>query len=92
MRRLTLSALAFLALLWPGSGLLHAGKTLKPVKACSAYGNGCLVAPVREMPLGLQAQLKSGTWIYCRGDCRETIRQDVLDFWETQQEKAQIVR
>ncbi|AHB50419.1 hypothetical protein W911_16545 [Hyphomicrobium nitrativorans NL23] len=60
----------------------------KSVKACSQHGNGCLVAPVRKARFGLEAQLKSGTWIPCRGDCRETIRQDVLDFWETQADRA----
>ncbi|HRN88271.1 hypothetical protein [Hyphomicrobium sp.] len=60
----------------------------KSVKACSQHGNGCLVAPVRQGRFGLEAQLKSGTWIPCRGDCREAIREDVLDFWETQSDRA----
>lgn len=62
--------------------------TPKSVKACSQHGNGCLVAPVRQGRFGLEAQLKSGTWIPCRGDCREAIREDVLDFWETQSDRA----
>lgn len=63
----------------------------KSVKACSHHGNGCLVAPVRKGRFGLEARLKSGTWIDCRGDCREAIRQDVLDFWETQAERALMI-
>lgn len=58
------------------------------IKACSHHGNGCLIAPVRRGRFGLEARLKSGTWIDCRGDCREAIRQDVLDFWETQNDRA----
>ena len=80
--------LAFPALLWPACESAWAGQARKAVKACSAWGNGCLIAPVRQGRFGLEAQLKSGTWIDCRGDCRETIRQEVLDFWETQNEKA----
>lgn len=66
----------------------RAGKT---IKSCSAYGNGCVTAPVRKAQFGLQTRLPSGTWIDCRGDCREAIREDLLDFWETQSEKAQII-
>jgi hypothetical protein len=63
----------------------------KTVRSCSAYGNGCVTAPVRKAEFGLQTRLPSGTWIDCRGDCRQAIREDLLDFWETQSEKAQII-
>ncbi len=90
MRRLPL--LSILLLSWS----VEAADRLKPVKACSAYGNGCLVAPLRQARFGLQAQIASGTWIDCRGnqpiDCKDTIRDDVLDFWETQNDKALILR
>jgi hypothetical protein len=33
-------------------------------------------------------RLKGGTWIDCRGDCRETLREETVDFWETQNDKA----
>lgn len=74
-------------LLASGAEARHGGVP-KSVKACSQHGNGCLVAPVRQGRFGLEAQLKSGTWIPCRGDCREAIREDVLDFWETQADRA----
>lgn len=92
MRRFSLSCL----LLVGAIGDADATESLKPVKACSAWGHGCIVAPLRQGRFGLQARLDRGTWIDCRGnqpvDCRDTIRDDVLDFWETQNEKALILR
>jgi hypothetical protein len=71
----------------------HAGVHFrKTIRSCSAYGNGCVTAPVREGRFGPETRLPSGTWIDCRGDCREAIREDLLDFWETQSEKALIIR
>ncbi len=58
------------------------------VVACSRYGNGCYQAPVKPGRYGLQMRLKGGTWIDCRGDCRETLREETIDFWETQNDKA----
>jgi hypothetical protein len=70
----------------------HAGEpSRKTIRSCSAYGNGCVTAPVRKGRFGPETRLPSGTWIDCRGDCREAIREDLLDFWETQSEKAQII-
>ena len=71
----------------------HAGEPFrKTIRSCSAYGNGCITAPVRKGQFGPETRLPSGTWIDCRGDCREAIREEVLDFWETQSDKAQIIR
>lgn len=91
MRRAVLVLPLFLAALWSSGADAKRDRVPKSVKACSHYGNGCLVAPVRKGRFGLEAQLKSGTWIHCRGDCDQAIREDVLDFWETQAEKALIV-
>lgn len=63
-------------------------KAPRTVKACSSWGNGCMTAPVRAGKFGPEVRLKGGTWIDCRGDCRETLREEVLDFWETQNDKA----
>lgn len=60
------------------------------VVACSRFGNGCYKAPVRKSAFGPQMRLKGGTWIDCRGDCRETLREETVDFWETQNDKATI--
>ena len=58
------------------------------VVACSRYGNGCYEAPTRQGRFGPEMRLKGGTWIDCRGDCREALRQETVDFWDTQREKA----
>ncbi len=88
MRCTLLVALSLVAMLSAPAAEARRDGPPKSVKACSQHGNGCLVAPVRQGRFGLEARLKSGTWIPCRGDCREAIRQDVLDFWETQAERA----
>lgn len=86
---LTLAAVGMTALAAASQARAQVRKT---VRSCSAYGNGCVTAPVREGQFGLETRLPSGTWIDCRGDCREAIREDLLDFWETQADKAQIIR
>lgn len=88
MRRVALAAALLVPLVGIGGAEARSQKVPTSVKSCSHYGNGCLVAPVRRGRFGLEARLKGGTWIDCRGDCREAIRQDVLDFWETQNDRA----
>lgn len=61
------------------------------ITACSNYGNGCYSAPVRQGRFGLEARLKGGTWIDCRGDCQQAIREEYLDFWETQEDRARAI-
>lgn len=56
------------------------------VTAVSRYGNGTLTAPTRPARFGYEVQLPGGVWIDCAGDCRETLRRQKLDYWETQQE------
>lgn len=58
------------------------------VTACSNYGNGCYRAPVKRSKWGHKMRLKGGTWIDCRGDCKQTLREETIDFWETQNDKA----
>lgn len=57
------------------------------VRACSRYGNGCRVVSVRPGRNGLEYRSPGGNWIECRLDCREAVREDVIDFWETLQER-----
>ena len=58
------------------------------VTACSTYGrHGCYTAPVRQTPLGAQLRLKGGTWIWCEGDCRDTLRRETIDFWDDQRDR-----
>jgi hypothetical protein len=56
------------------------------VKTCSTYGNGCTTAPVRRGRNGYEFRMPGGTWIECRRDCRQALRQETVDFWETQRE------
>lgn len=52
------------------------------VVAESRIGNGTVTGAVREAALGPQVQLPSGTWIYCRHSCSETLRVETIDFWD----------
>ena len=56
------------------------------VRTCSQYGNGCTTAPVRRGRNGYEFRLPGGTWVGCRRDCRTALRQESVDFWETQRE------
>ena len=56
------------------------------VQTCSQYGNGCTKAPVRRGRNGYEYRMPGGTWIRCRGSCRNSLREDSVDFWETQRE------
>jgi hypothetical protein len=56
------------------------------VTTCSTYGNGCTKAPVRRGRYGYEFRLPGGTWVGCRRDCRTALRQESVDFWETQRE------
>ena len=56
------------------------------VYTCSQYGNGCTSAPVRRGRNGYEYRLPRGTWVECRRNCRQALREDSVDFWETQRE------
>lgn len=58
------------------------------VTACSRYGNGCYTAPVRPGKWGPEMRLKGGTWIECRGSCKDALREETVDFFETLREKS----
>ncbi len=85
------SATVALALLFTMSSATLAGNrsTGASVTACSTYGHsGCYSAPVRQTALGPQMRLKGGAWIWCEGDCRDTLRRATVDFWDDQRENA----
>lgn len=86
-----LIALGMCGALW-GPAAEAAAKHPGSVTACSRYGNGCYTAPVRKGKFGPEMRLKNGTWIDCRGDCRQALREETVDFWETQNNKAMIIR
>lgn len=59
------------------------------VTAQSRFGNGSMTAPIRPARWGgYEVQLSGGAWLACGRDCRETLRREKLDFWETQQEDS----
>ncbi|MFN3745035.1 MAG: hypothetical protein ACK4TL_10050 [Hyphomicrobiaceae bacterium] len=58
------------------------------VTACSIYGNGCQSAPIRRAAHDYEFRMPGGTWISCRQNCKDALREEVIDFWETQRERA----
>lgn len=51
------------------------------VVAESIQGNGHVRGAVRPTSLGRQVQLPSGSWVYCKRSCAETLRVETVDFW-----------
>jgi hypothetical protein len=58
------------------------------VTTCSRYGKGCISAPTRRGAVEREVRLPGGTWIGCKMDCRETLREESIDFFETLRERA----
>ena len=73
-------ALAAIAQVMPYGSNDAAAET---VTACSRYGKGCVTAPVRRTKDGAEVRVPGGSWIGCSGDCREKLRDESIDFWDT---------
>ena len=58
------------------------------VTACSRYGNGCRTAPLRRAAYDYEYRLPNGTWMPCKQSCKDAFREDVIDYWETLNERA----
>lgn len=59
------------------------------ISVCSRYGKGCVTAPTRPGRFNdREVRLPGGTWIACKLDCRETLREESIDFFETLRERA----
>ncbi len=59
------------------------------ITACGTFGNpACYSAPVRRTPTGAEFRLKSGRWVDCGRDCRDTLRRETVDFWDEQRNSA----
>ena len=56
------------------------------VSVCGTYNRACTSAPVRRGRNGYEIRLPGGSWIECRANCRDTLREETVDFWETQRE------
>lgn len=64
-----------------GDGLLW-------VTAKSRYGVQTVSDPTRPSQFGREVRLPGGTWIDCAGDCRETLREESIDFFYKLQERS----
>lgn len=58
------------------------------VRTCSIYGNGCTSAPIRRASNDYEFRLPGGTWVSCKQSCKDTLRRETVDFWETQRENS----
>jgi len=63
-------------------------RTVGSVTACSHYGRGCVTGRVRPGRFDAEVRLPGGSWIGCKRDCRETLREETVDFWETLRDRA----
>ncbi len=57
------------------------------VTGCSRYGRGCVSGPTRRGRYEQEVRLPGGTWYGCRGDCRDTLRSETVDFWDEHQRR-----
>ena len=53
------------------------------ITGCSRFGHGCISGVVRPGRFDNEVRLPGGTWIGCARDCRDTLRAETVDFWET---------
>lgn len=54
------------------------------IEAVSRHGNGSKLGVVRAAQYGWQVRLPSGSWVYCRRSCEETLRVETVDLFETE--------
>ena len=93
MRRLTVFALGALAIgSMAASSAAEAQSRYRPtsegivgyVHAESRYGTATVSGPVRQNKYGrLEVRLPGGTWLECGRSCRETLRRETVDFWQS---------
>ena len=58
------------------------------VIATSRFGNGSAAGAVRGTSVGPQVQLPSGSWVYCRRSCSETLRVESVDLHQESRDFA----
>jgi len=56
--------------------------------ACSRYSNGCYTATLAQGRQGRQLVLHNGTRIDCARDCKNSLREATVDFWDTMRENG----
>ena len=70
-----------------GDGI--SSRSANVVTACSRYGNyPCYKAPLRQGAYGKKLELRHGTLIDCERDCKNTLREATVDFWDTMRENG----
>jgi hypothetical protein len=75
-------------LLLPSAGNAKPAKSGGGVAVCSKYGKGCITGAVRRGRFDNEVRLPGGTWIGCKLDCKETLREESVDFFETLRERS----
>jgi hypothetical protein len=58
------------------------GAAQNAITACSTYGKGCITAPTRQGRNGKEVRLPGGSWIGCKQDCKLTLTDETVDFWQ----------
>lgn len=89
----TISSAAFMAVMTVGmvgeaDAQSRRDRSEGSVTACSRYGNGCRTAPLRRVAYDYEYRLPNGTWMPCKQSCKDAFREDVIDYWETLNERA----
>jgi hypothetical protein len=64
------------------------GREAGVITVCSLYGKGCVSALTRPGRFDRKVRLPGGVWIGCKRDCRQTLREESVDFFETLNERA----
>jgi len=58
------------------------GEGEKEIAVQSRYGHGGVSGVTRIGQLGPEVRMPNGTWIDCKQDCANTLREETVDFWE----------
>ena len=85
---LTIAIAVVISAATPVMAQARRGNSSDSVTACSRYGKGCVTGAVRQGRNEQEVRMPGGTWIGCKRDCRETLREETLDFFETLRDRA----
>lgn len=78
MRTVIVSAVLLAAAAAPSLAQSTRGGT---VSVCSRFSTACTSSPTRPTRFGSEVRLPGGTWISCAGSCKDTLRDETIDFW-----------